>query len=232
MNSRLTVASSFVLLASACDEGATVGAEHSLRDSLCAFTPAPRWVLRDKDGQQVPALVEPRCGGSTHPAGCWPLDFASSDTFPCVRVIDHARRYVNLDYDLATGQFAPCQSPQYGDIDKTFKDIGMGMYLTMDCTGAPYSSTNSVTLNYFRPEFTRSRGVAPAAGQWWYISEQDCIISDDYFSDPIPYSAWYPDSMKCLSNVSQAPVCLLKPVPQWAIDLLPNPPYTLAVEYD
>jgi hypothetical protein len=78
---------------------------------------------------------------------------------------------------------------------------------------------------YGYSEFTEAGTVYFAEGNIWYLSEQGCI------DDTIKKWFWLLKSNSCSPGASK-PSCPLRPVPTWVRDLLPNPPYTMAVEYE
>lgn len=188
----------------------------------CDFQPAPRWTLRDKDGERVQALVEPRCGNGTGAESfnrCETLDFASKNSFPCVRIIDHGGNFINLQYDLYTGTLEPCKGGEYSDLDSEL----IFSYLNDKCEGTTYwlaglGGTGS-------PEFTTARSLVFGLSDIWYFAEPDCALSVD---------TWYidPTTKECSGPVSAGKMCPLRRVPNWVKNLLPNPPYTMAVEYE
>lgn len=193
---------------------------------MCDYTPAPRWVLRDKDGARVQALVEPRCGPVGDSKGqCLPLAFGPSGSFPCVRVIDHEGRYINLLYELATGLIGPCTLIDEDDLDKKWKVDRGALYLQDGCKGEPYTRSAHMA-DYGSPEFTRPRTVEYADGNFWYQSELSC------FDVETPQWEWLAELQECYVPPQFFDVCVYKPMATWVHELLPNPPYTLEVEYD
>ena len=66
--------------------------------------PAPRWVLRDKDGVEVDAVVEPRCVNGA------PVDECTSPSIPppCFWAWSVEGEYRSVVYGLSTGTFAEC----------------------------------------------------------------------------------------------------------------------------
>jgi len=214
----------------ACDPSLSPASESGVgaRD-VCDNTPAPGWVLRDKDGQRVQALVEPRCGQSSNLTvmnRCRPLDFGASSNFPCVRVIDHDGRYINILYELSTGLIEPCQGGYGSDIDAKWKEAGnlSPRYLGADCAGDPYGDLDR---SKYSPEQLRARAVYRAEGNLWYPSESSCFERDT------PVWTWDPGSHTCQANgASSSALCVFRPTPDWIHTLLPNPPYTMAVEYE
>jgi len=193
--------------------------EDNSEEQPCVLT--SRWVLRDKNGEAQEALVEPRCGyGGVAEANerCMPLEFGSPNSFPCVRVIDFDGQYINLQFDLQSGQLQPCMYGG-GGLDDDLRDTVS--YLNDKCEGKPYAAL--VDVGYMEPEFTRARGLLYAEGDVWYVSEDECpgvMINYRY------------DSLTGNCNVRQEHfLCPYAPVPMWVRDLLPNAPYTLHVEY-
>jgi len=193
------------------------------RSSSCESQPAPRWVLRDKDGNRVKALVEPRCGivpGAQAIERCISLDFASANSFPCVRIIDHSGLFINLQYDLMSGRLEPCKSWDFADIDMGLPFI----YLNKDCEGDPWWSTEADGPG--APEFTTARDVFLGGGDLWYSAEPKCV------RDVVRWSI-DPTTKECMGPYdSSGLICPLRRVPDWVKNLLPNPPYTMAVEYE
>jgi hypothetical protein len=220
----LTVA---LISTSACEEPrpATAGVVGATTPrTTCNVVPAPRWVLRDNDGKAIRALVEPRCGtfGDAESwARCLPLDFGSSSGFPCVRVIDHQDRYVNLEYDLLTGQIGPCHGGDFADIDADWSMLP-SVFVNEQCQGERFLPVDGGS-GYHNPEFTRPRELLFGLGQLWYPAEEGCL------PDTVP--SWY-NSIDTCKMYEKIGLCPLVPVPEWVINLLPNPPYSLAVEYE
>jgi hypothetical protein len=185
-------------------------------------------VLRDRDGVRVQALVEPRCGASDGAESfdrCAPLEFDSPNMFPCVRVIDHEGRFINLQYDLTTGELGPCiYSP--GNLPENFskpwtEHLGVP-FLNAQCDGAPYFPTYDGVW-YGAPQFTRSRHPTFAENDVWFPAEEGCIFAQFWMLDV---------GLVCDGPQSGYRLCPFKRVPEWVKTLLPNPPYTLAVEYE
>lgn len=184
----------------------------------CEFIPAPRWALRDRDGNRVKALVEPRCGDNFNAESwsrCNPVDPGSSSNFPCVRIIDHEGDFINLQYDLASGQLGPCRDHV---VHEDLMDLG-AVFLNAQCEGTPYGTAGS-SGGY--PQFTMTRVIRFTVENIWYISEPGCL------EENVPL--W--GGEKCEGPYKQGRICPIRPVPDWVKNLLPNPPYTMAVEYE
>lgn len=214
--------------ASGCDAGAPADAPQHRAEPTCDKAPAPRWVLRDKDGIRVTAMVEPRCYetlGAPSTAECFPLNIASNSSYPCVRIIDHEHRYINLLYHLETGKIEPCQQgPEVSDINQTWLQVG-AFVLNADCSGPRYLVPHNSGANFYEPEHTRTREVVLAEGKMWHLSRVGCLTTDQ---------AWVPDGPNsCHEGLLQPwPLCPMREVPLWVQELLPNPPYTMAVEHE
>ncbi len=213
----------FALMGSACDDRTSVeGLRAPARaGEMCDSVPAPRWVVRDKDGNRVQALVEPRCGHGQNGESwsrCHPVDPASLNNFPCVRIIDFEGKFINLQYDLMTGQIGPCQENQ--DLNQDWATLGVS-YINDKCEGDRYVLGG--WPGFGSPEFTKTRTLYYANGEMWYPSEAGCL-------DDAP--TWGISSNKCVGPFPSPRQCPLLPVPQWVKNLLPNPPYTMEVEYE
>jgi len=208
------------LAAAGCDQnadGPTSGQQN--------FT--PRWVLRDKDGNRMPAQVEPRCGhwsDSTSQEQCDPPEFGSSGHFPCARVIFWEDRYVNLQYDLKSGTIGPCMSGNLNG-SESVRDLAPFGFNHVDdkCEGVLFRETlggGNVTYDIYRD----ARDVFRAEGKDWYVSSEGCL-------DPGPCRQWRANTGECVEDFC-ARICPLKPVPSWIYELMPNPPYSMTVEYE
>lgn len=190
----------------------------------CPCESLPRWVLRDKDGVKVRAHVEPRC---THQKDteasdeCQPVNFVSELTFPCVRIIDHEGHYINLQYYLKTGALEECMKYGGDDPEQPFSEVSYLKYTDDTCQGPPYRGV--VPDYYFAPFFVRSQDLLWAEGSIWYLSGHDCQTAVDTYSIDT-------DTHNC-TPLGKQNLCPLQPVPQWVRELLPNPPYSLSVEY-
>jgi len=188
----------------------------------------PRWVLRDVSGKRVQALVEPRCGGGEEAVSfehCAPLDFDSPNMFPCVRVIDHEGRFINLQYDLATGEIGPCiyspAKPPDNFSQPWTKILGIP-FLNAQCDGAPYHPVYD-GVGYAKPEFTRTRFPVFAENDVWFPAEEGCFFAEFWTLDV---------GEVCVGPWSGYRLCPYQRVPEWVKTLLPDPPYSLSVEYE
>lgn len=190
----------------------------------CPCSRAPRWVLRDSDGIPVRATVEPRCGRGDVPVWqehrCLPVDFGPTASFPCVRIIDHEGRFLNLQYDLATGLLEPCM--RSGDWKIDFSELGF--FVEDGCQGGAYTAVS--ISDFMGDDFTGTRRLVFVDDEIWYMSPSKCL-------EHIKAWTWtiLPPE-ECILASENASGCAYQLVPQWVRELLPNPPYTLDVEYD
>lgn len=187
------------------------------------FSPEPRWVLRDRDGVRVQALVEPRCGqwsDSEATGRCRPLEFDSPNSFPCARVVDHEGRYLNLLFDLKTGKLDPCMftADKAGDINQPWNQIPGAAFTNAECAGTAYSNLFGEIGSI---DYTRAHTIWFADGEMWLVSEKDCLVSN----------FWWSDFGTCKGPGNLSRRCPFVVVPDWVKNLLPNPPYTMSVEY-
>jgi hypothetical protein len=202
------------------DASASATSSDCAEDATCNTT--SRWVLRDKDGKAVEALVEPRCGHAGVPAAaerCLPLEFGSPNSFPCVRIIDFEGQYINLQYDLLSGTLEPCMYPGGGK-DGELREYTS--FIDSDCAGEPYGALSEI--GYQAPEFTRARDLLYAADEVWYLSEVDCLEDVVRYRYSVQLDECYP--------LGEYFMCPFRPVPLGVRELLSNPPYTLHVEYE
>lgn len=188
----------------------------------------PRWVLRDKDGTQLRVLAEPKCGkyGTSEAQGrCLHPEFGSTGAFPCARIVFYEDRYINLQYDLQSGKIGPCMGSMEAEIylNQSWRD-GQAEFTNDQCTGDPYISIHGA-LGQAPPIHSDTRELYVAEGSaLWYVSDQDCPGVVDRWS-------WSLISMTCVKG-EPAYLCPFRKLPNWVLDLLPNPPYTLTMEYD
>ncbi len=176
----------------------------------------PRWVLRDKDGARVQALVEPRCN---YPyTDCWPPDFGPPNSIPCVRVISHEGKYINFWFNLASGELGTCHwdLERANQLGKTWKDLGAA-FANNQCAGTVYGPI----LDPIGGEFIAARRLFYAEDDLWFQSEEGCL--DAQF--------WVGGMGTCNGPTGVTHLCPIIVVPDWVKTLLPNPPYSIAVEY-
>jgi hypothetical protein len=175
---------------------------------------------------RVKALVEPRCGFTQESLDrCLPPDFDAQESFPCVRVVDHESRYINLAYDLATGQLDPCMYSEkaHGDMSKPWSEhLGLA-FLNDQCKGPAYTGV----VGAGGGAHLQARGLYYAENNMWYVPEFGC-------DETLMTQVWVTNNVgdPCTGPiVANVRLCPFQPVPDWVKELLPNPPYSLAVEY-
>lgn len=199
--------------ASATTGGATTGGTGPLAPGY-----RPRWVLRDKDGVRIQAFVEPRCN---YPyIDCWPLDFGSPNSFPCVRVISHEGKYINFWYNMEDGELGSCNwyLERADQVGKAWKELPGAAFTNDQCEGTVYTSLGDPIGG----EFLAVRTLYFAADDLWFQSEEGCL--DTQF--------WVAGMGTCNGPTGVVHLCPIVVIPDWVKTLLPNPPYSLAVEYD
>jgi hypothetical protein len=226
-----------LLLLSGCDS-CTINEENATSESgdnvnnvnetgedLSEAVPFPRWILRDKDGVPVKALVRPTCGFSNY-GGCEHPDFEDFN-FTCIHVSFLGSRYINTKYSLATGRIEGegC-GLNFPGLDG-YDYIPSVVFVDPDCSGTPYASPgvmfeanpgdDSVDLP--------PRRISVIGDKLLYAS-MNAGASDS----PVYYEPVYSQN-KCLSWTMVEPLYPLLPVPVEVLDALPNPPYHLTIEY-
>jgi len=187
--------------------------------SRCPCSPIPRWVLRDKNGVVLNALVEPRCGGDALPEGknCVNEFTLGADVdFPCVRIINYEGTHINLPYELTTGRIEFCSFNEVND-GATFSDE-VYFYTTPDCQGSPH---------YYSPgidEFRATQHVIYVEQELWYLSGTEKVVPEELWLNDVQ------DNNECITT-NTLTVYPYRKVPGWVRYLLSNPPYTLSLEY-
>src|SRR5262245_26809768 len=102
--------------------------------------------------------------------------------------------------------------------------MGKGLwayYLKDACSGEPYTPLFA-ELGY--NNFTSAQGIYFAAEDLWYASGGSCAEAG-----PMQWG-WDPLLEECKES-DPLDLCVLRPIPPEIQNLLPNPPYTMAVEY-
>jgi hypothetical protein len=136
-------------------------------------------------------------------------------------VIDHEGRHINLLYDLATGMIGPCTyDPGYelGYLEKPWSEFMGAVFSDPQCAGQPYEGH----YDAIEPELLPTRRIYFAESDYWYIDGSACVEMDHWYLEV---------DLTCVGPYKDD-VCPLKPIPGWVQNLLPNPPYTLDVEYE
>jgi len=112
--------------------------------------------------------------------------------------------------------------PTSGNISQPWESIPEVKYINSMCEGERYYSAKYGDGYYF-PEFTAGRGFVFVEGKLWYPSEQGCL-------EGVP--VWRVLTGTCGKGPQPETICPIRIVPDWVENLLPNPPYSLAVEYE
>lgn len=164
--------------------------------------PGGVWVLRDDDGQAIEAVVYPTC--STQPCS---QDFGDF-SYDCVSIAYAGQSRINLAYRLTDGKPQGC-SVNYDE----WRDVPSLFFTNDTCTGQPYTAGETRlqvdgTIYYTTPHDPYQ---APATVYVWNASTQACIPLDN-------------------SNETYR-LYPYKEVPSWVVELLPDAPYSLTLEY-
>jgi hypothetical protein len=133
-----------------------------------------------------------------------------------VRVIWLGTQFVEMPYALATGSVEDCT---YG-IHTGLTDAG---YLDETCSGQAYRIAGDGIQDPFR--FTRHVEYWQSPGAVYYETAQPAL-------PPQPYYYWNNDGTDCLYDAVNDSIYLRawNPVPDWALEALPEPPYSLIWE--
>lgn len=176
--------------------------------------PAPaRWVLYDADEVAVDAVVAPSC---VDPALCnLPEPGHQGAVSPqCVRVIWHEGSYVDLRYGSATGLLGDCRTTPLWDAEHP-----PGAFPGADCAPPAYFPAGEGTSSASRWE----RGIKAFADGHFEYESRDTPAMGFY-----PANSWLGN--ECVVNILLSGGTPWLPVPDWAVGLLPNPPYSLRWE--
>lgn len=174
----------------------------------------PRWVLRDKDGALVPALVEPHCGD---PVTCRLPDIGASPQFPCVHVKTFKDRYVGLLYGVAHGSLSACAHAIEPVSDRTMCSSEPG------CQGPFFAGGEEAPWDA-RPGEPRTIYIRD--GQFMYVSTAQAVEGPCFLRDVIE---------GCQQNTfaEMYPRFPVLPIPDEYVDLLvEGAPYTFEVVYE
>ena len=191
----------------------------------------PAWVLRDGDGNALDAMVTPHFGYRDSVA--WHdykyPSFGNDAEFPCVRVEDLAGFYMNVSFSLETGTMTECNPPSGGVYDQP--DV---FFFDDACEGAAYISSHPMSWKLSDgadvPFSTRdARRIYTIDGVPHFADEAAKSKLEDpfyrYGSDPTGATGCHE---QLIGTRFLAP---LAEVPESVVNALPNPPYTLAMEY-
>lgn len=96
------------------DAGNAMVSDASAQDNEEDDIPRSHWVLRDKDGVPVEAMVSGTCGqdyDAPHYVSCSSnILYGNIDEYPCVLITYLKNKYVNTLYKLETGKPEQCNS--------------------------------------------------------------------------------------------------------------------------
>ena len=116
--------------------------------------------------------------------------------------------------------------PGYGEeLDDKWKIDRSALDLQEGCEGDPYTRSSG-GFQYGNPEFTSPRDVTYVDGNFWYPSELSC------FGPETPQWEYSAETQECSVPQYFINVCVYRPMATWVHEILPNPPYTMEVEYD
>lgn len=191
---------------SSTTDTATEGMEGPLGDLR------PRWILRDKDGVAVRAIVEPHCPDEED---CRIPDVGAPPTFSCVHVTTFEDRYVGLVYGVADGSPLSCYPKE------NFPSLLEACSAEPDCSG-PYFYAGAEGFFSDRPDAVRT--VYRKGDELFYVASSQPAEQDCFFRDVVD---------GCFKYAQPLVVYPIVPVPPEYVELLAaGAPYTLAAAYD
>jgi hypothetical protein len=175
-----------------------------------------RWVLRDSDGDPVNAVVEPTCRGGGANCVIPEIGTLGGIAPQCVRLFWLGEQYVNMNYLLATGSARDCSGG-------TSPGLISAAYLDDECAGQPYNDMYEGIQDAYH--FTRRVRYWDDAGALYYAGAEDVIPAQ-------PYYYWDNSGEECLLYAldNSAHLRAWFPVPDWAVEALPEPPYSITWE--
>ncbi|MBL9103711.1 MAG: hypothetical protein JNL82_22380 [Myxococcales bacterium] len=174
----------------------------------------PRWLLRDKDGEAVKAMVEPHCGDD--PEDCRVPDMGAAPEFRCVHVTVFEDRYVGMLYGLADGSPLACHAAP-------LEEMGNTCWSQDDCSG-PKFRAGPEAFGSARPDTERT--IYRKGDELFYVSsEQPPQEVECFYAHP---------TMGCYHfEGGPQKVFPIVPVPDEMMELLAaGAPYTIEVVYD
>lgn len=173
--------------------------------------PRGTWVLRDADGDAVQAIVSP----SDVPPNYGYVERFTSGEPPCVWIGHLGSQRLEIAFELATGAPEPCVSYRYGAwrgglFSDFFSDAGCTMPVFPGALGGQ-----------------RSAPVLSVGGTLYYVGGTPDAVA------PAQYYLWQEGTSTCsaITNTNGNNLWRWKPVPDSVLNALPNPPYTMAIEY-
>ena len=172
----------------------------------------PRWLLRDKNGDVVRAIVEPHCGDD--PEDCRVPDIGDPPDFRCVHVTMHEDRYVGLLFGVADGDPLTCNNEPLPPPSSL-------------CSSQP--SCNGPFFNNIAEEFDPDRPDAPRTtyrrgDELFFVSSVAPEEVQCFFVDVID---------GCVAIGPKTALFPILPIPaEFTTLLLAGAPYTLEAAYD
>lgn len=189
----------------------------------------PTWILRDADGEPVPALVSPSCGQMASLEGPCPLQEIGDEhlDYNCVTVAVLYGREWNIAFALDDGSPTDCVRHFDSWDSPSTDDSAPGTYLEADCAGLVYSPAGG-------PASTIDVGGALYYG-FGEAAELPCsgsvpISRYERFYDQDGPAHWACSNSMATGDCSLFGYPFVEATAE-VYDLLDNPPYTLTLEY-
>jgi hypothetical protein len=163
-----------------------------------------RWTLYDKDGTFVKSLATP------YPyQGPGKVDFGVYE-FACTYITFWDTDYIGMIFDLATGNPKPCYTNYnaWKESNSYFKDANCTQP-AMLTIGGSYPPT-----------------VLQVAGSFYYASSLTPVAGSGY--------VWNKEQNTCTDSGINLPGYSFheyKPVPNWVLEIMDSPPYSMVLEY-
>jgi hypothetical protein len=176
--------------------------------------PSPRWALRDRFGEPVDGLFYPSPYGE-------PVIFWEQEP-ECIIVSYFEQTKISLYYNLDTGRPEDCEMPlENNDSWHLAPSI---YFVGPECSGVGYYGYHAPGSDSY---YSLPLSVVRINDEFWYIDgEPDHLDIEKYYF-------WNESSTECteIDNVSSLAFWRYKRVPDWVLAILPDPPYTLKIEY-
>lgn len=171
----------------------------------------PHWVLRDRYGVAIDALVAPTPRGFaigvpgllTAPVEDTTPRFGKV-AYPCVRIEYLGNDHLNFEYELASGRPEPCARSEFASLSQ------MSVFTDPRCAGEAYAQC---CMDPFLSN-----------GTFYYVE------GPPLREDVEPTYSWDWDGT-CQETSVPKDLHHFRSVPDWVINALPDPPYTLTLEY-
>ena len=166
--------------------------------------PNPRLILRDSSGTPVEAIVNVSCPANDLSCGT----FRPLEEFPCAWIQVLEGRTVGVNYSLSSGRVDACE-PSFD----SFRNDPAALFLDDRCEG---------------------EAVAVDSGAGLVRTVDGTLYAPTEAQTTRQLYNWNPESEQCeaidLSD-NEVQVWRFVSVPSWVSEALPNPPYTLTMEY-